>query len=221
MFDFAFKSVLIVVNYVKKQPRQVVRLNTEPTIAQIKSLKQTLVIQPEDILLALMQQQRHLQKMFHYPFPAPWKPHVPEKKKNLKPAVICFNVASNSAIKRHSKGSPFSRSPAPASACSPQGKATLGACQRSHDNRFLTQPGTGTESDLIQACRRQPKPPSLSLERLAFLHLDAHRWGGKSPKLLRYSVAIGVYDQSNINSPSSQFPCCWQGAVCASAFNKR
>lgn len=133
--------------------------------------------------------------------------------------MICFNVASNSAIKRHSKGSPFSRSPAPASACSPQGKATLGACQRSHDNRFLTQPGTGTESDLIQACRRQPKPLSLSIERLAFLHLDTHacthtqmRWE-KSQTLKIHSVAIGDYDQSNINSPSSQFPCCWQGAV--------
>lgn len=64
----------------------------------------TVVIQLllEDILLPLMQQQRDLQKPFHYPFPAPsW----PWKEENLKPAVICFNVASNSAIKRHSKGS--------------------------------------------------------------------------------------------------------------------
>lgn len=151
-----------------------VRLNSESTIVQIKSLKPTLAIQPEDIALALMQQQRHLQKNVSLSFPSTLKASCPWKEENLKPAVICFNVASNSAIKRHSKGSPFSRSPAPASACSPQGKATLGACQRSHDNRFLTQPGTGTESDLIQACRRQPKPPSLSLERLAFLHLDAH-----------------------------------------------
>lgn len=47
-----------------------------------------------------------------------------------------FNVASNSAIKRPSGVSPCSRSPAPDSdLLLPSGKITLGACQRSHDNR--------------------------------------------------------------------------------------
>lgn len=170
-----------------------------------------------------MQQQRHLQKMFHYPFPAPWKPHVPEKKKTSSQLWFVLMWHLIQPLKDTAGVPPFSRSPAPASACSPQGKATLGACQRSHDNRFLTQPGTGTESDLIQACRRQPKPPSLSIERLAFLHLDAHahRWGGKSPKLLRYTVLPLVITINQILIPCHlSFPVAGR-ELCVSAFNKR
>lgn len=53
-----------------------------------------------------MQQQRDLQKNISLSFPIPLKASWSWKEENLKPAVICFNVASNSAIKRHSKGSP-------------------------------------------------------------------------------------------------------------------
>lgn len=65
--------------------------------------------------------------MFCYPFPAHWKPAYMSlhwKEENPKPAVIFFffNVASNSAIKRHRGVSPYSRSPPPASACPPRAK---------------------------------------------------------------------------------------------------
>lgn len=70
----------------------------------------------------------------------PLKPLCVLERRNpqsLQPGFFFFfNVASNSAIKRPSGVSPRSRSPAPDSdLLLPPGRTTLGACQRSHDNR--------------------------------------------------------------------------------------
>lgn len=60
----------------------------------------------------------------------------PFSEKEKTPSQLWFfNVASNSAIKRHGGVSPCSRSPPPPRPAPPSGKTTLGACQRSHDNR--------------------------------------------------------------------------------------